>query len=115
MKTRYDEMLEVTNKFHTEHPEVWDWFCEFTFDRIKKGYKNYGAKGVFERIRWETTLGEDGKVMFKIGNNHTPFYARGFMLQYPQHAGFFRLREQKTHHMPTRGKELTPDDYKYIN
>ena len=82
MKTRYDEMLEQANQYHTDHPEVWDAFVQFTFDRIKKGYKNYSVYSIMERIRWDMgNVGGDGITEFKIGNNHRPFYARWFMEQ----------------------------------
>ena len=93
-KTRLEEMKEQCNKFHAEHPEVWDLFVKFTFQMINRGYKNYSAKGVFERIRWEKDAGGDGVTQFKLGNNYTAFYSRRFMRIYPEHDGFFRLRQQ---------------------
>lgn len=93
-KTRLEEMREQCNRFHVEHPEVWDLFVRFTFEMINRGYKHYSAKGVFERIRWEKDAGGDGVTQFKLGNNYTPFYSRRFMKMYPEYDGFFRLRQQ---------------------
>ena len=110
MKTRHDEMLEQAKKYHAEHPEVWDAFVDFTFDRIKKGYNNYSVYSIMERIRWDMgQIGGDGITEFKIGNNHRPFYARWFMEQYPEHAGFFRTRQQKSHMNPATGLDMKPD------
>ena len=110
MKTRHDELREQAEKFHKEHPEVWDKFEEFTFDRIKKGYKNYSVYSIMERIRWDlSNIGGDGITEFKLNNNIRPFYARRFMNKYPEHNGFFRVREQISKNAPASGLEMTPD------
>lgn len=97
MKTRHEEMREQVKAYHKKHPEVWQLFCDFSFQMIDRGYKHYSAKAVFERIRWEKDAGGDGVTQFKVGNNYPAFYARAFMKQYPHHDGFFRLREQTSH------------------
>ena len=67
----------------------------FTMDRIGKGFANYSAKAIFERIRWEVdSVGADGKLEFKLNNNWPSFYARRFMKMYPEYQGFFRTRRQ---------------------
>jgi len=97
MKTRHEEMREQVQAYHKKHPEVWELFCDFTFQMVRRRYKHYSAKAVFERIRWEKDAGGDGVTQFKVGNNHPAFYARAFMKKYPEHDGFFRLREQTSH------------------
>jgi hypothetical protein len=111
--TRLDEMREQVSVFHSEHPEVWDLFVRFTMDRINKGFTNYSAKAIFERIRWEVdSVGADGKLEFKLNNNWPSFYARRFMRMYPQHDGFFRTRRQTSEEdHPTKMSPLTPRDY----
>ncbi len=110
-KTRYEEMREATQRYHQEHPEVWDMFVVYTKQMIGRGYDNYSAKAVFERIRWEMDAGGDGVNQFKVGNNHPAFYARRFMRMYPQYNGFFRLRKQTSHERPaTDLPEITPND-----
>jgi hypothetical protein len=108
MKTRLDELKEQAQKFHNDHPEVWEKFVTFTFDRIKKGYKNYSVYSIMERIRWEMDGGGDGVFEFKINNNITPFYARRFMAMYPDYFGFFRIREQKSASKPATGMDVDP-------
>lgn len=92
----YDRMLKACDKFHDKHPEVWDLFVQFTFERINRGFTHYSARGVWHRIRWETSAphARDPKAKFKLSNNHTPFYARAFMKIYPQYKGFFLVKEQ---------------------
>ena len=111
---RLEEMREQVTAYHFKHPEVWEMFEEFAFKMISRGYKNYSAKAIFERIRWEKDAGGDGVTQFKIGNNHPAFYARRFMKKYPKHEGFFRTRKQTSEgkdatHMP----EMSPQDYEY--
>lgn len=108
-KTRLDEMREQCVAFHEQHPEVWDMFVKFTFDMINRGFQNYSVNAIFQRIRWEIDAGGDGVTMFKINNNHAPFYSRRFMKMYPAHDGFFRLRVQTSDDKEaTNLPELTP-------
>jgi hypothetical protein len=111
--TRLDEMREQVSAFHADHPEVWDLFVRFTMDRINKGFTNYSAKAIFERIRWEVdSVGADGKLEFKLNNNWPSFYARRFMRMYPRHDGFFRTRRQTSQEdYATNMSPLTPRDY----
>lgn len=91
--TRKQEIDEQFHKFHTENPEVWNLFVEFTWQLITKGFEHYSADAVVHRIRWhsavETTGGE-----YKINNNFVAGYARLFNYNYPSHRGFFRNRER---------------------
>ena len=114
--TRYDEILLKVKIFHQNHPEVWDLFRKFTFELIKKGFKNYGAKSVFERIRWHTDRpNTEGHSTFRVNNDFTAFYARGFMKRYPFYEGFFRIRRQTSKHKEALNMfELTPEDFPYI-
>jgi len=114
IETRRDEMVAQVAAFHENHPEVWDLFVQFSFQMINRGYKNYSANAIFERIRWEKDAGGDGVTQFKLGNNYRAFYSRRFMRVYPEHEGFFRTRDQKSGDQPaTHLPELTPNDYEY--
>ena len=73
---------------------VWEQFKATTFEAIKRGFKTYGSKGIFEIIRW-TQAGDIKDDGFKLNNNYTSDYARKFMLEFPQHKGFFKLRKVK--------------------
>jgi len=89
-------------------------FCALALGRIKLGFKHYSADAIFHRIRWEMTKPEykEGEE-FKINNNYTSVYARGFMNKYPEHAGFFRLREQSSKNDKASNRPpLGPKDYK---
>lgn len=78
--------------YHRNNPQVWTLFRKFTLEVISRGFRHYGASGIWERIRWHVeieTLGEP----WKVNNNYRAFYAREFMRQYPEYLGFFRRRE----------------------
>lgn len=112
MKSRAEEMRESVVEFHKEHPEVWDLFVKFTFEKINRGFKHYSVNAIFERIRWETESGADGVNIFKISNNHHAFYSRRFMKIYPSHEGFFRTRIQTSEtRLATNLPELTPNHW----
>lgn len=114
-KTRNDELRAETLAFHHKHPKVYELFCKFTKQLIRRGFNNYGVNAVCERIRWETDEAQvDGSSTFKFNNNYRPFYSRMFMDQYPEYEGFFRTREQTTHNKPATNKpELTPENLNY--
>jgi hypothetical protein len=114
MKTRHDEIREQTIEYHKKYPQVWELFCAFTFEQIKKGFKNYSVSAIFERIRWQTDVPDvDGESTFKLNNNYRSFYSRAFMKRYPQHGDFFRTREQNSKGVPaTNLPELTPENFK---
>lgn len=110
--TRYEEMRRQFEAFDAEHPRVWSLFKRFTFNRIERGFKNFGAKAVMERIRWETAEAQTPEDHFKISNNLTSFYARKFHAAYPQHDGFFRTHHQPSRHAPpTHLPPFGPQDY----
>ena len=112
MKTRHDEMIDQFKTFHARHPEVWELFQRFAFEKIRQGFDTYSANGIFERIRWEVASPGYGENEFKINNNYRPFYARWFMLAHPKYSGFFRVREQTSRwSVATNLPELGPEDF----
>jgi hypothetical protein len=76
MEDRHEEMRQQVIEFNREHPEVWRYFCWFTFGMINKGFANYSVNAIFERIRWEIDAGGNGVTSFKLNNNYRAFYAR---------------------------------------
>lgn len=113
MGSRHEEMREKVRLYHKAHPEVWTLFCQFTNELIDRGFKNYSARGIFHRIRWEADAPSYGLAEFKLSNNHSPFYARAFMKKFPEHSGFFRLRDQPSKDAPElRMAELGPNDFR---
>ena len=96
MNTLFDKPETKTDfeKYDTEHPEIWRQFKAITFRLINKGIKHYGAKAVFEVIRWERIIAYS-ESEFKVNNNYTKDYSRKFMRLYPEHKEFFETRKAK--------------------
>ena len=78
--------------FHADNPHVYELFKRFINDVLRAGFQHYSARAIFHRIRWFTHI-ETSDPTFKINNNHSPYYARMWMQDYPAHDGFFRIRE----------------------
>lgn len=78
-------------RFHRDNPHIYRLFDRFAREVIAKGHRQFAARAIFHRIRWETmvvTTGED----FKINNNYSAAYARRWMQDNPEYEGFFRTR-----------------------
>ena len=88
-------LAEKFEKFDSENPGVYFLFKRFANDLIKIGRKTLSAALIVERIRWEVNINTVSDDVFKLSNNHTAFYARKFMNDFPVHGEIFRTREQK--------------------
>lgn len=102
MSKTTEQLINDFARFDAANPDVYELFKRFTFEAIKAGHKNLSSKLVVERIRWETNVvtiagGFCPKTHreLKVSNNHTRFYAIKFMIEYPHHEGFFRVRKTK--------------------
>ena len=115
-RTRKDELEDAAREFPQRHPVVWRLFVKFTQEMIDRGFANYSTNAIFERIRWETDQADsDGKSTFKLNNNHRPFYARWYMNAFPEHRGFFRLRQMTSEFEHAKDlPELGPEDFPYV-
>jgi hypothetical protein len=80
------------DKFDSANPEVYELFKKFTFDAIHAGYGRYSSDAILHRIRWHTNVETNSADGFKLNDHHTAYYARKFMLDFPEHCGFFRTR-----------------------
>lgn len=79
-------------EYDAANPQIWQAFERMALSLIAKGVKHWGAKAIFEVLRYQTAIeGNDG--FWKINNNFHAGYARKFVAKYPEHKGFFELRE----------------------
>ncbi|MBM66092.1 MAG: hypothetical protein CMH55_07655 [Myxococcales bacterium] len=79
--------------FHRANPQVYRLFCRFTREAIEAGRRHFGARMIYERIRWYTMIETRSADGFKLNDHHHPYYARLFMRDHPEYAGFFRTRK----------------------
>lgn len=90
-------MANLTQKFldyHANNPHVYELFKTYANMAKKRGFKNFGAGAVFERLRWHMNVETTGDP-FKLNNNYRAFYARLLMEEDPSFEGFFRTRRQR--------------------
>jgi hypothetical protein len=72
------------------NPDIWNLFVKYAFRIIRRGQEHYGAKAIFELIRYHSIVRGTGT--FKVNNNYTSYYARKFHKEYPMYDGFFETR-----------------------
>lgn len=82
-------------EYDASNPGIYFLFKRFANDLISLGRKKISASLIIERIRWEVNISTQSNDVFKVSNNHTAFYARKFMSEFPEHGDIFRTREQK--------------------
>jgi len=87
-------LQKAFEQFDKDNPHVWNLFVQFAFRAIRKGFNHYGAKTIFEAIRYHSDIVTKDKD-FKLNNDYTAYYARKFEREYPEHRGFFRMRKVK--------------------
>ncbi len=80
--------------FDEDNPSIWNQFNYMALNLIVKGVKHYGAKAIFEIIRYHRTA-ETNDSKFKLNNNYTSYYARKFIRNHPEHKDFFETRKSK--------------------
>ncbi len=78
-------------EFHRDNPKVYELFQRFTYQALQTGRKRFGARMIWERMRWYTTV-ETNDLEFKLNDHYPPYYARLFMARHPKYAGFFETR-----------------------
>lgn len=76
------------------HPDIWQEFESIAMELIKRGRDHYGAKAIFEIIRYHRAI--SGGSDFKCNNNFTAAYSRKFIAKYPEFKSFFELREKQS-------------------
>lgn len=88
-------LAEKFAEYDAANPSIYYLFKRFANELIAAGRTKLSASLIIERIRWEVNVSTTSEDIFKVSNNHTAFYARKFMGDFPQHGEIFRTREQK--------------------
>jgi hypothetical protein len=82
--------MKTFQQYDQEHPEIYQVFKNIAEEFIKKGVIKMGAKRIIEEIRWHKLVKTNE--YFKVSNNYTAYYARKFVNDHPQYAGFFNFK-----------------------
>lgn len=70
------------------------YFKRFALEARQSGVKKYGAKAIFERLRWHVMIERRGDD-FKINNNYVSRYVRLLIGEHPEFNSFFSTRSLK--------------------
>jgi hypothetical protein len=94
------ELEQAWRDFHAEHPDVFAMFERFTLEALAGlGTKRLGARMVWERMRWDTTVATNlAGAAWKLNDHHVPFYARLFMERHPLRGRVFETRRRALEH-----------------
>lgn len=84
--------IEFAN-FHLANQHIYRFFVHYAMDVKRAGFKQFSARAIIHRIRWHYTVETNSEDSFKINNNHSPYYARKMMREYPEFKEFFSLRK----------------------
>jgi hypothetical protein len=68
--------------FHRSNPKVYKLFKKFALDAKDWGRKRFGARFIWERMRWYIHI-ETKDSKFKLNDHFPPFYARKLMRDVP--------------------------------
>lgn len=78
--------------FHRENPHVYRLLEQFALDAARAGRRHFGAKAIFERVRWELSVETRSDDGLKLNNSAAAYYSRLFRLHHPEHADLFEVR-----------------------
>lgn len=90
--SRRDQIIKF-RIFDRENPQVYSLFVRFTMEAINSGRSRFGARMIWERMRWYTMIeAKDHASEFKLNDHYPPYYARKFMRLNPRWNTFFEVR-----------------------
>ncbi len=78
--------------FHEANPHVYRMLVAMAREAKRAGHKRYGIKGLWEALRWKTSVETQDASGFKCSNDLTSRYARAIQEQEPDLRGFFETR-----------------------
>ena len=84
---------ERFEEFHKAHPEVYAYLLALCIELRGKGFKRYGIRSLWERVRWHFQVEKELGADFKLNDHFHSRYARKIVQNHPELDGFFELRE----------------------
>jgi len=87
---------EKFEAFHAANPHVFQEFARRALMLRRQGRERYGAKSIFEGMRWDwAKRTNDPASDFALNNNYTAFYARLAVERHQELEGFFEMRTRR--------------------
>lgn len=86
------------DEFHASNPEVYAELVKLARQVKTAGFKKFGIRMIWERMRWSFTVEQVKRVdgdEYKFNDHYTPFYARLIMAQEPDLCGLFEVRTRQ--------------------
>lgn len=80
---------------HATNPAIYKSFCEISHTLIGRGFDHYSAYGVMHIVRFQTFHDMDMGDGFKVSDHMTPFFARLWLRDHPNHSDFFSIKPIK--------------------
>ncbi len=81
--------------YHKTHKWIWGEFERVALELIAEGERHWSADAVLHVVRFQCRKDKKAGEEFKVNNNASSGFARAFERKYPQHVGFFEIRETK--------------------
>jgi hypothetical protein len=78
--------------YHAENPQIYATFRAMAGELKRRGFGHYGAKSIFEAMRFHHGVSAGPDSEFKLNNNFTSRYARKLMTECREFRGFFETR-----------------------
>jgi hypothetical protein len=93
MNPRHAEAAEA---FSADNPHIYIALRDLAFKLLVAGHRRWGAKALWETLRYEFAISTDAHVRdYVLNNNYTAWYARQLMANEPELADFFEIRERQ--------------------
>lgn len=87
-----EEMLEGFRQYHRANKWIFEEFTKEAFALKDTGREQFGAKEIFERMRWQRQeFNTEGD--FKINNTWAPYYARALIKKFPEFRKYLVLKK----------------------
>lgn len=94
-RARPASIQEEFEEFDAANPHVYAAFKRFAREALRSGRPRFGAKAIYERLRWHYAMKTTGEE-FKLPNNYTSRYARKLIAECPEFDGFITTATLRT-------------------
>jgi hypothetical protein len=78
--------------YDAANPQIYATFRAMAGELKRRGFSHYGAKSIFEAMRFHHAVSAGPGNEWKLNNNYTSRYARKLMSECPEFRGFFETR-----------------------